>query len=173
MIATASAPQPISGVSAGRETVIEEVYPSIAASGFGRFLGRLMNCIPLRINGILLSQLLFAPLVAPLALIGYLQFKVTGRVYVLTNRSVRVRAVLGQRLYQSVPLTDIEDIAIRQQPGQQFYQAGDLELFNARGELLLTFAGVPRPERFRKVILDAREARIRSDRSLEIIRSRG
>ena len=168
----ATAPQPISGVSAGRETVIEDVYPSIAASGLGRFLGQLMDSIPGSINGIRLSQVLFAPLVAPLALAGYAKFKVSGPVYLLTNRSVQVRSALGRNLMQSAPLAEVDDIEIRIAPGQSFYQAGDLVLLNSRGDVLLTLAGIPRPERFRQIILDAREARVRSDRSLEVIRSR-
>lgn len=169
----ATVPQPISGVSAGRETIIEDVFPSIAASGLGRFLGQLMNCMPLSLNGIRLSQVLFAPIAAPLGLIGYLKFKVTDSVYVLTNRSVLKRAALGQRLLQSVPLSEIDNIEIRVSPGQEFYQAGDLLLLNAAGDTLMHLPGVPRPERFRQVILDAREARIRSDRSLDVIRARG
>jgi len=172
-MATATAPQPISGVSAGREAVIEDVYPSIAASGLGQFLGQVMNCIPIPINGILLSQVLFAPLVAPLALVGYLKFKVADPVYILTNRSVQKRKALSRNLIQTVPLSEIDNIAIQVVAGQQFYQAGDLELLNAKGDLLMTLSGIPRPERFRQVILDARSARIRSDHSLEVIRARG
>lgn len=172
-MATATAPQPISGVSAGRETIIEDVYPSIAASGLGRFLGRLLDSIPVSINGIRLSQALFAPVVAPLALAGYLQFKVTGPVYILTNRSIQKRSSLSRNLQQSLALSEIEDIAVSVSAGQQFYRAGDLQLLNARGDVVMTLEGIPRPERFRQVILDARAARVRSDRSLEAIRSRG
>jgi hypothetical protein len=168
----ATAPQPISGVSAGREAVIEDLYPSIAAAGLGQFLGRLMNCIPGSVNGIRLSQVIFAPLVAPLALAGYAKFKISGPVYLLTNRSVQVRSALGRNLVQTVALADIDNIAIRVSPGQEFYKAGDLQLLNASGDVLLTLGGIPHPERFRQIILDAREARVRSDRSLDVIRSR-
>jgi len=164
-MAIATAPQPISGVSAGRETAIEDVYPSIAASGLGQFLGRLMD--------LSLSHVLFAPIVAPLGLIGYLKFKVADPMYLLTNRSVQKRGPLSRRLLQSTPLADIDNIEIQVLPGQQFFQAGDLHLLNAKGDVLMQIAGIPRPERFRQVILDAREARIRNDHSLEVIRSRG
>src|SRR5262245_14611578 len=153
----ATAPHPISGVSAGREAIIEDVFPSISASGLGRFLGQLMDSIPVSINGIRFSHVLFAPLVAPLALIGYLQFKVTGQAYLLTNRSVKVVSALGRNLVQTVGLSEIDNIEIRVLPGQPFYQAGDLLLLNASGDVLMTLSGIPRPERFRQVILDARE----------------
>lgn len=170
---TAAAPQAISGVSAEKEAVIEDVYPSLAASGLGRFIGQLMNCIPVSIIGIKLSQILFAPIAAPLALLGYLKFKVLDPIYILTNRSVKKRSPLGPRLHGQVALADIADITIRVRPGQEFYHAGDLELYSSRDELLMTLPGVPRPGRFRQIILDAREARLRSDASLNVIRGRG
>lgn len=172
-MATATAPQPISGVSAGRETVIEDIYPSISASGLGQFLGRLMDSLPVSIIGIRLSHVLFAPIVAPLGLIGYLKFKIADPMYLLTNRSVQKRGPLSRRPIQSVALADIDNIEIQVHPGQQFFQAGDLYLLNSKGEVLMQIAGIPRPERFRQVILDAREARVRNDHSLEVIRSRG
>lgn len=169
----AAAPQAISGVSAGKEAVIEEVYPSLAASGLGQFIGRLMDSIPVSIGGIKLSQLLFGPLLAPFALLGYLKFKAFDPVYVLTNRAVKQRSPLGPRMYGEVSLADIADIAVRVRPGQEFYQAGDLELYSGKDELLMTLAGVPRPQRFRQIILDARAARLNSDASLNVIRARG
>ena len=63
----AAKPQAISGVSAGYESIIETLYPSIAASGIGRAIGRAMDSIPLRIWGVPLSYLLFGPLLAPFA----------------------------------------------------------------------------------------------------------
>lgn len=172
-MATATAPQPISGVSAGRETVIEDVFPSIAASGLGRGLGKLMDSIPVSLGGVRLSHLLFAPLTAPLGVIGYLQFKVTGAVYCLTNRSIQKRGVLNRRLMGQASLADIDNIAIHVLPGQEFFQAGNLQLLSAKGDVLLELEGIPRPERFRQVILDAREARVRNDHSLEVIQARG
>ena len=56
---------------------------------------------------------------------------------------------------------------------EAFYQAGDLELYSGKDELLMTLPGVPRPRRFRQIILDARAARLQSDASLNVIRARG
>lgn len=172
-MATATAPQPIAGVSAGRETVIEDLYPSIAASGLGQALGRLMDSVPGAISGIRLSHLLFGPIVAPLGVIGYLQFKVTGPVYHLTNRSIQKRGAMSHRLMGQVSLAEIDNIAVDVLPGQAFFQSGNLQLLNAKGDVLLELEGIPRPERFRQIILDAREARVRNDHSLEVIQSRG
>jgi hypothetical protein len=170
---TAVRPQAISGVSAGQETIIESVFPSIAASGLGRLIGRICDSIPIRINGIKLSYLLFAPLLAPLGAIGYLKFKVFDPQYVLTNRTLQVRSSLGNRLISQATLSDIDNIAIEVLPGQEFFKAGDLEVLNSRGDVILRLPGVPRPERFRQVVLDAREARSQNDAALKTIMARG
>lgn len=163
---------PITGVPAGREAPLETVYPSIAASAIGRFLGSLCDSIPLRIGGVQLSHVLFAPIALPFALIGYFQFKVAGEKYEVTNRSVRIRSFLGGRLVQQIALTDFEDVQVEVVPGQAFYRAGNVQLLNGKGDVVMTLAGVPRPDRLRNVILEARRARLQSDASLKVIEGR-
>lgn len=163
---------PITGVYAGREAPLETVYPSIAASAIGRALGSLCDSIPLRIGGVKLSHLLFAPIAIPFALIGYFQFKIVGEKYEVTNRSVRIRSFLGGRLVKQVALTDFDDVQVVVSPGQEFYHAGDLQLVNSKGDVVLTLTGVPRPDRLRHVILEARRARLQSDASLKVIEGR-
>jgi hypothetical protein len=165
-------PQAISGVSAGQETLIETVYPSIAASPVGRAIGNVCSSIPIRVGGIKLSHLLFGPLMSPLALFGYMLFKVANRKYVVTNRSVRVLSAMGEGLKGQAGLAEIDDVRINVQKGQDFYHAGDVVLLKGNGDELLTLAGVPRPARFRQVILDARDARRLSDSSLATINAR-
>jgi len=168
----AAKPQAIFGVSAGYESTIETVYPSIAASGIGRAIGRICDSVPIRVAGIKLSHLLFGPLVAPFALIGYAVYKLFDSRYVLTNRSVRVLSSIGDKLKGEVGLGEIDNIAIRVRSGQEFYHAGDLVLLKAGGDELLTLPAVPRPARLRQVILDARDARLLSDASLATINAR-
>ncbi|MFO1094747.1 MAG: hypothetical protein U0992_15790 [Planctomycetaceae bacterium] len=55
-----------------------------------------MDSIPLSINGIRLSQVLFAPWSRFGGAIGYLKFKVTDPVYIVTNRSVQARQPLSR-----------------------------------------------------------------------------
>lgn len=168
----AARPQAIFGVSAGYESTIETVYPSIAASAIGRLIGTICDSIPVRIAGIKLSYLLFGPLVAPFAMFGYLIFKGFNRRYVVTNRSVKVLSAIGDQLQGEVGLGEIGDIIIRVRGGQEFYHAGDLVLLKPNGDELLTLPGVSRPERLRQVILDARDARLLSDASLATINAR-
>ncbi len=169
---SAGTPQPISGVSAGREATIETLYPSIAAAMPGRLIGSLCDLIPISLGGIKLSHLLFGPLVIPFALLGYVHLKLFGNKYVLTNRSVQVWRAFGTRRISTTSLADIDDVAIQIQPGQEFYHAGDLVLLKANGEPLATLSGVPRPARFCHAILEARDARQQSDASLSVIQAR-
>ena len=164
--------QPIAGVSPNQERVLETVCPSVAATGLGQTLGGLFDSIDAKINGVKLSYLLFCLPLAPVALAIYLIQKVVGNQYVLTNRSVEVRKLVGRVLIEKVSLNDIEAINVVTRGGQAFYRAGDLELVNGRGEVILRLAGVPWPERFRKIILETREARKSSDESLARIEAR-
>lgn len=166
------AKQPIAGVSPNQERVLEAVCPSVAATGIGQTLGGLFDSIDVKINGVKLSYLLFCLPLAPIALTVYLLQKVFGNQYVLTNRSIEIRKLIGRILLEKVSLNDIDTINVVPRGGQAFYRAADLDLINARGEILMRLAGVPWPERFRKVILETREARRRSDESLARIDAR-
>jgi len=171
-MATATRPQPISGVSAGAEAHVDTVYPSITATGPGRIVGQVMDSIPTRINGIKLSQILFGLPLAPLGLTVYALQKIFGHKYVLTNRSLQIYKALGVQLDRQIALADIDNIAIVVRPGQAAFASGDLEVLNDRGEPILVLEGVPRPERFRQEILECRDARRLSDASLKTIQAR-
>ena len=51
-------------------------------------------------------------------------------------------------------------------------RAGDVVLRNAGGDEILRCAGVPQPERFKHVIVEARDARMQSDEALAAINKR-
>jgi hypothetical protein len=166
-------PPAISGVSTGKSpTLITTVYPSIAGNAYGQTLGQLMDCIPVRIGGIKLSNLLFGPVAAILAVPEFFRLKVLGDVYSLTNRSVQVRTSRGNRLVREVPLSEIDQVVIRQLSGQQFFPAAQIDLFNKAGDLLLTLSGIPRADVFRQTILEARTAQRQVESSLSTIRAR-
>ncbi len=166
-------PVAISGVSASTEAEIMTVYPSIAAFGLGRALGSLYDCIPLRIMGVKLSNLLLVLPTAPLPALMYFWQKVFGQKYVLTNRSFQVWHSLGSRKISQVALSDVTEVIVRQLPGQQFYKAGDLILVGGKGnEEIMTLAGVPYPHVFRQTILEARDSRQMVAKSLETIKAR-
>jgi hypothetical protein len=164
--------QAISGVSAGLENVVMTVYPSIAATGRGRLLGRVYEAIPVRICGIKLSNLLFTLPTSPLALGLYAETKVFGNRYVLTNRRVTVLAALTPRQLMEVALPAIEEIEVEQLDGQQFFHAADLVLLDSRGSVLGRLEAVPRAEIFRQTILEARDALTQTEAALATISAR-
>jgi hypothetical protein len=167
------ATQPICGVSSNSETEIRSRYPSIAASALGRLIGSLCESIPAKIWGVKLSYLIFALPLAPLGTLTYVLQKLFGVKYTLTNRSVQVWSVIGVRQHRGVALTDIADIELSVQPGQEFYNAGDLTLVDAKGDVLLKISGIQRPDIFRENILKARQARTATQESLAAIAARG
>ena len=164
--------QAISGVSADRENVSMIVYPSMAATWFGRKLGDLFESIPLKINGIKLSHLLFPLPASPIALLIYFLMKIFGIRYVLTNRSVQIWKSLGNQMVSEVPLADVEEITLHQSSGQVFYKASDLSLLGADGKLLMQLDGIPNAEVFRQTLLKARDARRQVQASLGTIAAR-
>jgi len=171
-VATAAPPQAIAGVSPSLEREIETEFPTIGASGIGRLLGGIMNSIPAGIGSVKLSYLLFGLPLAPLGVIGYLQLKVTGQRYTVTNRAVSVRGALTGQVVKQVALKDVGDVVVDVLGGQEFFRAGDVVVKNASGDEILRCAGVPQPERFRHVILEARDARLQSDDALATINKR-
>lgn len=163
--------QAISGVSPQFESVVEEMYPSIACTGIGQFLNALYECIPVKIWGIKVSHV-FALLTAPLAVLLYLGLKVVGSRYTVTNRSVDRVSALGIRKLESVSLTEIADVSVDPDSRQSFYRTGDVRLSNAAGDTLMLMRGIPYPDRFRQVILETCDARSQVARSLAQIQAR-
>lgn len=164
--------QAIAGVSPTAESRIMTVYPSISATGIGRLLGLLYDCIPLRIFGPNLSTLLFALPTAPLAALLYLLTKATGQRYVLTNRAVQIWSSLGAHKLGSVDLSQVEDVDLEELPGQAFYRAADIRLKGSNGQTLLRLSGVGHPGAFRNAIQRAIQARRLVQSSLTTIGAR-
>jgi len=164
--------QAIAGVSAGVENVVMTVYPSMASTGLGRWLGRLYDSIPIKINGIKLSHLLFPVPAIPIALLLYFQLKVFGSRYILTNRSVSIRTSIGDRQQNEIALPAIARIDVTQYAGQEFYRAADLVFYDAGGSVLGRLEAVPRAEIFRQTILEARDALTQTEAALATIAAR-
>ena len=164
--------QAISGVSPDHESVIEEVYPSIAETSIGDLIQGLLESIPARIWGLKISHLLFGLPVAPLAALVYLWIKVFGSRYVLTNRVVKRVGAIGFRQLESVSLDQITAITVDPDSRMQFYQSGDIRLSNAAGQTLMLLRGIPRPDRFCQVIQEAVDAKRQVQSALARIKAR-
>ncbi len=169
-----SRPQAISGVSTG-DNEIMTVFPSICAGGIGRVLGSLYDCIPIKIFGPKLSNLLFVLPTAPLALALYFFQKFFGNKYVLTNNAVEIWSaipLLGKRRVGTVALTDVATVQAVQRGGQAFFNSSDLELLSDSGDTLLTLGGLPRAEVFGETIMKANQAKSLVAKSLATIEAR-
>jgi hypothetical protein len=167
--------QAISGVSSSSEAEVMTIYPSIGSTGLGRMLGSLYDSIPIKINGIKLSYLMFPLPTTPVGLALYSFLKALGNTYQITNRSVKIwQMLLGSRssLAKQVALTDIDRVEVVQLSGQAFYKAADLVLFGADGGTLLRLAGVPRADVFRATIMKAVAARKQTLEALSQIEAR-
>jgi hypothetical protein len=137
------------------EVTIMIVWPSIAASPAGCFVGRLCGmkagfgkfftvgklnallCIPIAVT-------LFALSLSPW----------DARRYKLTNRRIVVLKRPQGVEVESVPLDGFDSIEVRVREGQEWYPAGDL-IFRKGPVEVLTLPGVPRPETFRQTCLKA------------------
>lgn len=169
-----SRPQAISGVSTGNNEIMT-VFPSICAGGIGRMLGSLYECIPVRILGPKLSNLLFVLPTAPIALAIYGLQKLTGKKYVLTNNAVEIWSatpLLGKQRYATVPLTDVASVQAVQRNGQEFFNSSDLEILSESGDTLMTLDGLPRAEVFGQTIMKAQMAKSTVAASLATIEAR-
>lgn len=162
----------IAGVNSQKETILTNIWPSVAANPFGRMIGSLNNCIPLKLNGIPISALIFGLPLAPIGALIYLTSKVFGTRYTLTNRSLQVWTATGGSMIKSIPLGEISSIEFIQTSGQAFFKASDINLIGANGGVLLKMAGISYPDVFAQNLREAQQAAALTAAALDTIRKR-
>lgn len=148
------------------------VWPSLAARGDGRMLGRifenstLQGVLPFNLSLGKLLAFAMAPLVLPLyfyTLLPRVPFVIFGWWnsacvrYRLTNRRVIVEQAFGGGEQKSVGLDNFDSIEVEILHGQKWYNAGDLIFKNGQTETF-RLAGVARPESFRHTCLKAQSS---------------
>lgn len=163
--------QPIAGVAPAEvdEVTAMTVWPSLSATGFGRFWGRLYAWdLGFRLFGVpvtvgRLVALASSPLMValyflmrlprfPLVILGIRNPWCWQ--YRLTNRRLLVENPFGGGDPRSIALDQFDAIEVVVQPGQAWYKAGDL-LFQRGSVEAFRISGVPRPETFRQTCLKA------------------
>jgi hypothetical protein len=153
------ADQPISGVvpPSVAEATVMTVWPSVASTGLGQLLGRVYRIRegfgPLSIGRLALLATI------PVGLMLYLSMRLPWAIrrYRLTNRRVTIERGINPQVEQYVDLDRFDAIDVVVSPGQEWYAAGDLVF--RRGPIeTLRLPGVSRPESFRRVCLEARQA---------------
>jgi hypothetical protein len=176
--------QPIAGVSPAseRETTIMTVWPSLAATAYGRWWGRRFeNQLGMTLFGIPLTlgrlmALVSIPFILPLyfhMLVPRLPLVIAGwpnpscRRYRLTNRRVIVEQPFGGGEQQSVSLDRFDAIDVEVQLGQAWYPAGDL-VFRMGQVETFRLPGVPHPEGFRHTCFKAHQVFVGVQKAREL-----
>lgn len=139
------------------EATIMTVWPSVASTSLGRTLGLLYR-IQSGFGPFSIGRLALLATI-PLGLGLYLSLRAPWAIrrYRLTNRRVAIEQGINPRVRQFVALNGFDAIDVEVSPGQEWYAAGDLVF--RRGPIeTLRLAGVSRPESFRRVCLEARQA---------------
>jgi hypothetical protein len=176
-------PQPIAGVAPSQldEVTVMAVWPSLSATGFGRFWGRLYALafgfrlfgVPVTVGRLL--ALASSPLMAalyflmrlprlPLVLVGFKN--PWSWQYRLTNRRLLVEHPFGGEI-RSIALDRFDTIDVEVQPGQAWYKAGDLVFRRGQVEVFRIW-GVPRPETFRQICLKTHISHVGVQRAREM-----
>ncbi len=151
------------------EVTVMTVWPSIAATSFGRWWGRRFeNELGITLLGVpitvgRLMALVSIPFVLPLffhMLIPRLPFVLFGvsnsgcRRYRLTNRRIVVEQGFGGGEQQSVSLDRFDSVEVEVLSGQGWFPAGDLVFRNGQIETF-RLSGVPNPQPFAATCLKA------------------
>ena len=145
------------------------VWPSLSATGFGRFWGRLFALeFGFRLFGVPVTLGRFTALASiPFMLALYFLMRLPRFPFILigiknpfcwqyrlTNRRLVVENPFGDEL-KSVALDRFDAIDTVVEPGQAWFKAGDLVFRQGPVETFRIWA-VPRPETFRQTCLKAR-----------------
>ena len=146
---------PIAGVvpSEFRETTVMTVWPSVAMYPLGKALGAMYA---IRWPDVYFFRFgnLIALLSIPIALVLYFMRIAPGigTRYRLTNRRIIVERGLTSATDKALDLDRFDSITIDVQPGQAWYDAGDL-IFRLGNIETFRLEGVSRPEAFRETCL--------------------
>lgn len=133
------------------------VWPSVGSTGLGKMLGRLYR-IRKGVGPVSIGRLALLATI-PIGLMLYLSLRLPWAIkrYRLTNRRVSIERGISPQVMQYVTLDAFETIDLEVSPGQEWFACGDLVF--RRGPIeTLRLPGVSRPESFRRICLEARQA---------------
>ncbi|MCC7085656.1 MAG: PH domain-containing protein [Pirellulales bacterium] len=151
--------QAIAGIAPSQtsEVTVTVEWPTIAATGLGRFLGRLY-AIKCGFWIFTLGRLLMG-MTIPVGLFLYFWMLAPWNLqrYRLTNRRVILEKGLKFRPEMFVDLDRFDSIDIDIRPGQGWYPAGDL-IFKLGPVQTFRLEGVGYPDTFRAICLKSRQA---------------
>jgi len=151
--------QSIAGVAppSVSETTVMTVWPSVGSTWLGQWLGRFY-----RIRdgfGVFSIGRLALLATIPIGMAMYLSMRLPWAIrrYRLTNRRVTIERGIAPKVEQYVDLDRFDAIDLVVQPGQEWYDCGDL-VFRRGPVETLRLSGVSRPEPFRQTCLKVRQS---------------
>jgi len=133
------------------------VWPSVGSTSLGQALGRLYR-IKSGLGPVSVGRLALLATI-PLGMMLYLSLRLPWAIrrYRLTNRRVTIERGITPQVEQYVDLDRFDAIDLVVQPGQEWYDCGDLVF--RRGQIeTLRLPGVSRPEPFRRICLEVRQS---------------
>ena len=134
------------------------VWPSNASFALGRWLGRLYGITWPNVYFFRLGHL-FALASIPIALVLFFMRIAPGigRRYTLTNRRIIVQKGISLKEEKYVDLDRFDSVEVVVQPGQEWYDAGDL-VFRLGNIETFRLEGVSRPDAFRATCVKSQMA---------------
>ncbi|NNJ24019.1 PH domain-containing protein [Alienimonas chondri] len=147
-------------------------YPGVSATGPGRLLGRVLNCVPIPIGPATLSQWVLGLPLAPLGAAVYLWQKAFGIRYRLTDRRLIAETPLTGRQLDAALLSDVAAADVSLPAVSRWFRAGDLTLRDGAGTRLLTLRGIPYVENFAARLAEMKGARLSIDAAAAQIAAR-
>ncbi len=139
------------------EATVMTVWPSVGSTSLGQALGRLYR-IKSGLGPISIGRLALLA-TSPLGMMLYLSLRLPWALhrYRLTNRRVAIERGITPHVEQYVDLDRFDAIDLLVQPGQEWFDCGDLVF--RRGQIeTLRLPGVSRPEPFRRICLEVRQS---------------
>ena len=133
------------------------VWPSVGSTAIGQSLGRLYR-IKSGIGPFSVGRIALL-LTIPVGLALYLSLRLPWAIrrYRLTNRRVSIERGISPQVEQYVDLNRFDTVDLEVQPGQEWFDCGDLVF--RRGQIeTLRLPGVTRAEPFRQACLKVRQA---------------
>jgi hypothetical protein len=153
---------PIAGVMPSElaEVTCRVVWPTIGATGAGRFVGR-AAAVELGWGKFFTLGKLLALATLPITLVVYAWqlMPYVCRRYALSNRRIIVRRGLMPVDERWIGLDEFDTVEVEVLPGQQWLHAGEI-VFKRSGNEVLRLSGVSRPEAFQHVCQTAQTALI-------------
>lgn len=147
-----------SALPASAEVTTKTVWPTIAATGAGRLVGRLAAVQLGPRKFFTLGKLLtVATIPISLFVFAWQLLPWICRRYTLTNRRLVIRKGYSAVEEKSIDLEAFDSIELEVLPGQQWLHSGELAFRRAETEVF-RLSGVSRPEVFRQVCLQSRSA---------------